>query len=220
MSISKLAVIAALGSTLAFRAAADEGQDGITPGAGPTSASGRIKVAEKDYDEESGTFSIAFTDGSAADVALDSLPASIVRLLALHGLSQKLGDSYASVKGDVAEAKRRFEAVLTQLQAGEWKKARESGEGGSKVTELAEAISKFKNAPLEKAIAVVAKATPEQLKQWRANTQLKAIIAQIRAEKAAARAAAAEAKAAESGEASPADDGLDGLDLSDEAATA
>lgn len=178
---------------------------------GPTSASGRIKVAEKDYDEETGTFSITFADGAAAEVELDKLPSNIVRLLALHGLSQKLGDSYASVKGDVAAAKQKFEAVLTQLQAGEWKKAREAGEGGAKVTELAEAIAQFKNAPIEKANAVVAKATPDQIKAWKGNAKIKAIIAEIRARKAAERAAKAEAAAAQ-GEAGATDE-LVGLDL-------
>jgi hypothetical protein len=155
---------------------------------GPTSASGRIKVAEKDYDEETRTFSINFADGASAEVPLDSLPANIVNLLALHGLSQKLGDSYASVKGNVADAKAKFEAVLTQLRNGEWKKAREAGEGGSNVTELAQAIAQFKGAPVEKAVAVVAKATPEQIKAWRGNAKIKAIIAEIRARKAAERA--------------------------------
>lgn len=166
--------------------AADEG----TPsGSGPTSASGRVKVAEKDYDEDTGTFSIVFTDGSKAEVVFDELPPAIQKLLGLHGLAQKLGDSYASVKGDVEKAKERFSAVLTQLQNGEWKKAREGGDGGSKVTELAEAIARFKNASIEKANAVVAKATKEQIAAWRNNAKIKAIIAQIRAEKAAERAA-------------------------------
>ena len=190
-----------------------EGDGSVVPGNGPTSASGRIKVAEKDIDEETGTVSIAFTDGSSADVELSSFSENIQKMLALHGLSQKLGDSYASVKGDVAAAKTKFEAVLTQLQAGEWKKAREAGEGGSKVTELAAAIAQYKGADLDKAMAVVAKATKEQLAAWRANPKLKAIIADIRARKAAERAAKAEKDAAAKG-GEPATDGLDGLDLS------
>lgn len=176
---------------------------------GPTSASGRIKVARKDYDEDSATFSITFADGSATEVALDSLPGNIVRLLALHGLSQKLGDSYASVKGDVAAAKEKFEATLTQLQSGEWKRAREGGgEGSSKVTELAEALARFKNAPIEKANAVVANATDDQIKAWRGHPKIKAFIAQIRAEKAAARAEKAEGKADEADDTS-----LDSIEL-------
>lgn len=194
-------------SILRVSMAEESAASGSQPG--PTSASGRIKVAEKDYDEDSKTFSIVFADGAKADVELDTLPSNIVTLLALHGLSQKLGDSFAGVKGDVAAAKAKFEAVLVQLQNGEWKKARESGEGGAKVTELAEAIAQFKNAPIEKANAVVAKASPDQIKLWRANAKIKAIIAQIRAKKAAERAAKADQQA----EGAATDDDLASLDL-------
>lgn len=166
-------------------------------GNGPTSASGRIKVAEKDYDAETGTFSIAFRNGVSAEVELDKLPANIVRVLALHGLSQKLGDSYASVKGDVDEAIKRFNSVLDQLTKGEWAKAREAGEGGAKVTELAQAIARFRDVPVDKATAAVGKATKEQIAGWKSHPKLKAIIAAIRAEKAAERAKAAEEKAGE-----------------------
>lgn len=162
---------------------------------GPTSASGRIKVADKSYDEETGTFQIVFADGAESEVDLDTLPAAIVRNLALHGLSQKLGDSYASVKGNVEEAKQRYEAVLTQLRNGDWRKQREGGEGATRVTELAAAIARFRSAPIEKANALVAAATPEQKKAWQANASIKAVIATIRAEKAAAKAAKAAADA-------------------------
>jgi len=212
-TLSRAALTAAIGMILSQEAEAQASAG--SPG--PNSASGRIKVAEKDYDEETGVFSIVFADGKAAEVELDSLPNKIQRLLALHGLSQKLGDSYASVKGDVAAAQAKFEAVLTQLQAGEWKKAREAGEGGSKITELAEAIARFKGltdaAGVEKANKVVAAASKEQIATWRANTKLKAIIAQIRAEKAAARAAEAEKKAGEKQEGAASDDDIANLDL-------
>lgn len=207
--MKRISIIGNLGAVLAMSAVMGEAEanggapaSGIEQSAasfanGPTSASGRIKVADKSYDEETGTFSIVFTDGAESEVDLDSLPAAIVRNLALHGLSQKLGDSYASVKGNVAEAKERYEAVLTQLRAGDWRKQREGGEGVTRVTELAAAIARFRNAPVEKANALVAAATPEQKKTWQGNAQIKAIIATIRAEKAAAKAAAAAAKAGE-----------------------
>jgi hypothetical protein len=170
-------------------------QGAASLGNGPQSASGRIKVAEKDYDEESGTFSIVFTDGAQSEVELDSLPSHIVRILALHGLSQKLGDSYASVKGNVVEAKEKYEAVLNQLRAGDWKKSRAEGEGTSRVTELAAAIARLRNAPVEKANALIAAASAEQKKAWQGNAQVKALIAVIRAEKAQAKAEKAQAAA-------------------------
>lgn len=196
----RMSSIAALCMAATGTESATGGSDETTFANGPTSASGRIKVAEKDYDEETRSFSIVFSDGAQSEVELDKLPANIVTLLALHGLSQKLGDSYASVKGDVVEAKKRYEAVLTQLQNGEWKKAREAGEGGAKTTELAAAIAQFKNAPLDKANAVVAKATKEQIAAWKGNAKIKAIIAEIRAKKAAERAEKAAQKGDEAKE--------------------
>lgn len=154
---------------------------------GPKSASGRIQVAKKDYDTENASFSIVFSNGQKREVTITDLPSEIQLNLALHGLSQKLGDSYASVKGNVELAIEKFDAVLKQLAAGEWAAKRE-GEGSSKVTELAEAIARIKNVPIEKANAAVAKATDEQIKGWKANSSVKAMIAQIRAEKAQKRA--------------------------------
>lgn len=159
---------------------------------GPKSASGRIQVAKKDYDSETATFSIVFADGTSHEVALSDLPQEIQLNLALHGLSQKLGDSYASVKGDVNAAKEKFAATLKQLLAGEWAAKRE-GEGSSKVTELAEAIARIKGVEVAVANAAVGKATDEQIKGWKANAKVKAVIAEIRAEKAAKRAAKDEA---------------------------
>lgn len=161
---------------------------------GPKSASGRIQVAKKDYDSETATFSIVFADGTSHEVALESLPQEIQLNLALHGLSQKLGDSYASVKGNVAAAKEKFEATLKQLLAGEWAAKRE-GEGGSKVTELAEAIARIKGVPVATANAAVGKASDDQIKGWKANAKVKAVIAEIRAEKAAKRAEKQEGEA-------------------------
>lgn len=158
---------------------------------GPKSASGRIQVAKKDYDSETATFSIVFADGTSHEVALSDLPQEIQLNLALHGLSQKLGDSYASVKGDVNAAKEKFAATLKQLLAGEWAAKRE-GEGSSKVTELAEAIARIKGVEVSVANAAVGKATDDQIKGWKANAKVKAVIAEIRAEKAAKRASKAE----------------------------
>lgn len=194
--MSKMILAAALGMMASSAlCAAEDGEGAANPG-GPNSASGRIKVATKDYDVESGSLDIAFSSGAQLSVTLDDLPEGIVRQLALHGLSQKLGDSYASVKGDVTKAFENASAVLSELKAGNFTKARAAGEGEGKarVGELAEAIARFKGVEVAAAAAAVAKASEEQVKAWRGNAKLKAIIATIRAEKAAAKAAKEEAK--------------------------
>lgn len=183
-------------------------EDGGNP---PLPASGREKVAKKDYDTETGILSVIFKTGEKRDVELGKLPESIVTQLAMHGLSQKLGDSYASVKGDVAKAIVLFDGVLKQLQEGEWAKARGDGDsGGSRVTELAEAIARFQNVPVEKAQQVIGQASDENVKAWKQSPKLKAIIAQIRAEKAAKRAQEAEKEANQV----PAEDPADSIRIS------
>src|SRR5215831_18136996 len=77
----------------------------------PTPASGREKVAKKDYDVGTGDLSVLFGDGTKREVNLGEIPQHVVTQLAMHGLSQKLGDSYASVKGDVQKAIALFDAT-------------------------------------------------------------------------------------------------------------
>ena len=168
----------------------------------PTPASGRIPVAKKDYDVATGDLSVLFGDGTKREINLGDIPGHVVTHLAMHGLSQKLGDSYASVKGNIQKAIELFDNTLAQLKQGEWAKARGENEGGARVTELAEAIARFKSVPIEKAQQVVANATDENVKAWKASPKIKAVIAQIRAEKAAKRAEEADAEAEKAGDAS------------------
>jgi hypothetical protein len=161
---------------------------------GAQSASGRIAVARKDFDAETGTLEVSFADGETRNVKLTDLPQGILTQLAGHGLSQKLGDSYASVKGDVGAAKTKFDATLAELLAGNWSKAR--GEGEARVTELADAIARFKGCTPQAAMVAIGKATDDQVKSWKNAPKIKALIATIKAEKAQARAEKATAESA------------------------
>lgn len=152
------------------------------PGNGGAARSDRNKVAKKEYDLDTRVVSITFSDESALELDCNELPSEIQTRLMLHGASQKLGDSFAGVKGNVAEAKTNVQAVIDALRSGEW------GTGGDearpRLAELAEAISRIKNTDLEKTKAAVEKASDEQRKAWRSNAKVKATIAQLRAEKA------------------------------------
>lgn len=147
------------------------------------------KVAKKDYDLSAETFTIVFQDEEATTVTvqLSEFSPAIQLRLALHGLAQKLGDSFASANKDVETAKELFFATLETLKSGEWSKARDSD--GTRLNELIEAIARIKQVPAEKAQAAVAKATEEQLKNWKNAKQVKMVIAEMRAEKARAKVA-------------------------------
>lgn len=71
----------------------------------------------------------SWEDGTETNVLLEDLSQNIVLELAMHGLSQKLGDSYASAM-TVAEAKEKFNATLANLKAGMFNGARASGGTG------------------------------------------------------------------------------------------
>lgn len=149
----------------------------------------RVVVCEKSFEESddgalTGRVDFTFSDGHVESLnVFDDLPAEIQRRLTVHGLLQKGGDSYAGVKGNVAEAKANLAAILEQLKSGAWKGER--GDAGPRLGELAEAIARIKSVPVEKAREAVEKATDEQRKDWRSNAKVKSVIATLRAEAAA-----------------------------------
>lgn len=157
-----------------------------TGGAGtPPTQPTKVKFAEKDYDVETGEFEIAFGNGQSVKCMVYEFPAEIQKLLMLHGASQKIGDSYAGAKKNYDEAIKSAKDVIEQLTAGSWKASRDD-EARPRLGELAEAISRIKGTDLEKTKLAVEKATDDQRKTWRTNNKVKAVIAQMRAEKAQA----------------------------------
>ena len=139
----------------------------------------------KEYDLETGEVSFTFGNGTIVSTNLSDYSADIQKQFALHGISQKGGDSYAGVKGDFAEGIANLKEVLANAKLGIWRAGRGEGESRPRLGELAEAIARIKAVPVEQAMAAVEKATDDQRKDWRSNAKVKAVIAQIRAEAAA-----------------------------------
>lgn len=154
-----------------------------------TAAESKAKFAKKEYDLDTGVLEISFGNGETLEFDSNVLSEEIRKNLMLHGLSQKIGDSYAGAKGNFIEAINSAKSVFGSLSSGDWSTA--GDEARPRLAELAEAIAKIKNVPLEKATAAVEKATDDQRKSWRSNAQVKAAIAQNRADKAAKALAAA-----------------------------
>jgi hypothetical protein len=145
----------------------------------------KTKFCEKDYDNGTGLAYFQFGNGTKLEINVNELSDEIRQELMFHGLMQKVGDSYAGAKANYAEGIASAQKVIDQLIAGEWAAKRAAGEGKPRVGELAEAIARVKGVAIEKAAAAVAKATKEQVAQWRKLGKVKEAILAIRMEKLA-----------------------------------
>ena len=144
----------------------------------------KVKFCEKEYDLDTGVVSFTFGNGEVVEVDVNQLPEQMRKQLMLHGVSQKVGDSFAGAKGNFMEGISAAKSVIEQLVAGIWRSARGEGEARPRLGELAEAIARIKGVEVAVAMAAVEKATDEQRKAWRGNAKVKATIAAIRAEAA------------------------------------
>lgn len=121
-------------------------------------------------------------NGQKLSVRLEYFPLEIQRQLAIHGLSQKVGDSAASCAKDKAygAAFSAMSDTVDALMGGKWNSGRESSGG-----DLAIAISNLKGLALEDVQAAVRQATEETRKGWMKNKAINAEVLRIRSERAA-----------------------------------
>lgn len=159
----------------------------------PAAETKKVRFCNKEYDMDTGVVDFQFGNGKTLQIDSSAIPEDTRKQLMLHGISQKVGDSFAGVKGNFAEGIQNAKDTIEQLLAGVWKADRE-GDAKPRLAELAAAIARLKGVELEKATAAVEAASEEQRKGWRANLKVKNAIAQIRAENAAAALAAAAEK--------------------------
>lgn len=126
---------------------------------------------------------VVFTLGSGQQITacLDQVPEGMLERLAIHGLSQKIGDAAASFskERDFLGAFTSMGSVWENLQAGLW--ASKSGGGTS---DLVAAIAKLKGISLEEAQAGIDKATEEQIATLRKHPAVKEAIAKMQAARA------------------------------------
>lgn len=84
---------------------------------------------------------ITFPDDTVQSLSLEGLSDEVITRLAVHGMSQKLGDSFAGAgkeENPLAFAKARVQAVIEQLKAGEWRVVT----GGGGISQLAKAFAR------------------------------------------------------------------------------
>lgn len=149
------------------------------------------KFCEVEYDLDESKVLFGFKDGTTLEIGASQLNDDMKQRAMLHGLNQKIRDSFAGVKGDVAKGIENAKGVIEALLAGNWRQARGEGEAKPRIGELAEAISRLKAIDIETATKAVTEADDAKRKEWRAHPRIKAAIAAIRAEKAQAELAKA-----------------------------
>ena len=82
-----------------------------------------MKIATKQVDVESSVVTFHFANGKKLVCIIDDLPAEMVTRLALHGASQKVGDSYAAATENgwsVDDCFAEASAVWQNLIDGTW----------------------------------------------------------------------------------------------------
>lgn len=126
-------------------------------------------------------------------VDINEIPAEIISRLAMHGLSQKLGDSYAGA--DITEAFGRASGVAGDLKEGNW--STRVAASGPRTTQLAEALAAATGKTLEEAAAKLETLDDDAKKGLRAHPQIKVELAKIKAVKAQEAAAKAAEGAAD-----------------------
>lgn len=132
------------------------------------------------------------TVGETIEFDLAKVPEDLLPRLALHGASQKIGDSYSGAKESgedpIAYAKASIEETIKQLYEGKWSVGR-TGTGAPRTTHLVRAYAALTGKTLEEALETVGGLTDEEKKALQGQKKIAAKIAQFKAEDAAARAA-------------------------------
>lgn len=144
------------------------------------------KIASKSVDTEQGLVTITPEGGEAITANLSELPDEMIRQLALHGLSQKLGDSYAGAgqeESPAAVVEANVTSLLDQLKQGVWSSRSGGGGGGARVTILAEAIHRVTGKELDECVRVVGEMEKDAKAEWRKHPQIAKAISEIRAER-------------------------------------
>lgn len=125
-----------------------------------------------------------FVNGKSIETDVRDLPREIVERLAIHGLSQKVGDSYAGAES-VDEAIGNAKMTYDNLVANVW--AVKAIRGGK----IVEAIVRATGQAFDVVLAKWAIMTDEEKKAVKSHPDVKKALAEIEAERAAALAKAA-----------------------------
>lgn len=162
-------------------------------------------MTTKTVNVEAKTVTFTHDDKTTAVFELAKCSADMVTRLALHGASQKAGDSYAGAAKEtdpLGFAKQAVADTIAQIYSGEWRTSTGGARGPS---DLAQAIAQGTGSTVEEATDLLASLGDDEAgdnarKALRNKPKVKAALAAIKARKAIAAAERA-AKAADAAEA-------------------
>jgi hypothetical protein len=160
----------------------------------------RNEIAKKKIRDDYSGVDFTFADGTVLSAILANIPNegdTVHARFACHGLSQKVGDSYAGAAGSVESAIEWAGATIETLEKGDWSEAREGGavDRPSRVLKaVMRLLSELGKAFDEAALSEKYKAKEARDKAM-ARADVKAHYDAITVEEAQARAALSKAKA-------------------------
>lgn len=125
------------------------------------------------------TFS--FSNGETIATDITKLTKDIRQYLALHGFSQKVGDSYAGTK-DAETAYNCAKAVIERLVAGDWKAARAAGGAAPRNTKLVEALHRATGRELDECRELVGAMESEEKTEIRKHPDVAKALAEMKLE--------------------------------------
>ena len=143
----------------------------------------KVKFLTKKVDEAGRKVKCVLGNGVCVELGLDELKPEIVERLALHGLSQKLGDSAAnfSKEENFHGAFGAMQGTADNLLQGIW-----AAKGGTGTSDLAQAIAELQDVEIEEAEAAIARMDEDTLKIFKTHPEIKLKIAEIQKARLAA----------------------------------
>lgn len=120
-----------------------------------------------------------FANGLMRTAKLDTFNEGVQKAFALHGVSQKLGDCYASAD-DATEAMESWQALHMQLLEGSWEKPTREGGGASDGGMLAQAVAKVLGCSVADAAATLKAMEPKERKALELEPDIAKELAAIR----------------------------------------
>ena len=127
-----------------------------------------------------GKLVFTFSNGEKVTLNPANLSDAMKEQAVLHGLTQKIRDSFAGAKGDVNYAQASAEAVVEALTSGEWNRRGGGAFGGNL---LVEAVARIKGLETGEARERLAALTDDQRDALKKAPAVKAMILTIRAER-------------------------------------